>query len=183
MNLYNIAEINLCTEFEGPYKRIAIWFQGCNIGCEGCCNIELQPFVARHLISLEELVHIIKQSMIENGVEGITLLGGEPTIQNNLEILLKEVRKLKLGIILFTGKQLCEVDDHIIQLCDIIIDGKYDKNQIESKRNLVGSSNQKIYYLTERYIDCKDWFEVKRVKKVRVDIGIDTLSITGDVVL
>lgn len=181
--MYNIAEINLCTEFEGPFKRLAIWFQGCNIRCEGCCNPELQQLIPKHLISLEEIIDIIKKSKSENDIEGITLLGGEPTIQNDLVFLLERVRELDLGIILFTGKQLSDVESNVQSFCDIIVDGKFDINQIETERNLVGSKNQTIHYLTDRYVNCKDWFDVKRTKRARVDIVDDSLIISGDVII
>ena len=55
---FNVASINTCTETEGPYKRLAIWFQGCNIHCKGCCNPDYQPLAAKNILSLEELVAI-----------------------------------------------------------------------------------------------------------------------------
>ena len=72
----NIAHINLCTEAEGPYKRMAIWFQGCNIRCEGCCNPELQDFKIANIITIRDVLEIIDDSCKKNGIEGITFLGG-----------------------------------------------------------------------------------------------------------
>jgi anaerobic ribonucleoside-triphosphate reductase activating protein len=36
---YSVA----CTEAEGPFRRHALWLQGCTLACPGCCNPELFP--------------------------------------------------------------------------------------------------------------------------------------------
>ena len=81
---FNVALINTCTEAEGPFKRMAIWFQGCNIKCKECCNPELQEMKPAHIMTLEAILDIAKKSKIDNGIEGVTFLGGEPTLQSHL---------------------------------------------------------------------------------------------------
>ena len=63
---FNVALINTCSEAEGPYKRMAIWFQGCTLNCKGCCNPELQDIKPAHILFLEEIVVIAKESKQEN---------------------------------------------------------------------------------------------------------------------
>ena len=77
---FNVAYIKLCTKTEGPYKRCCIWFQGCNINCIGCCNKDLQPLVPNHIVTLKELVDIVKEAKDKFDIEGITLSGGEPSL-------------------------------------------------------------------------------------------------------
>lgn len=180
-NQYNIAEINLCTECEGPFKRMAIWFQGCNIRCKGCCNPQLQPLVVKNLLSIEEIVAVAKKSQEENGIEGVSFLGGEPTLQQDLPALANRLHNIGLGVILFTGKLLAELTNELISGCDIIVDGQFDLEQIDTERNLIGSSNQQIHCITSRYINDLDWFYNKRAKKIRIDIG-EQLYISGDVI-
>src|SRR4051794_9277821 len=67
------------TEAEGPGKRFAVWFQGCPLRCPGCCNPEFLPFKGGHTKSLREMADAFRQARDEGGIEGITLLGGEPT--------------------------------------------------------------------------------------------------------
>ena len=65
---FNVALINTCTEVEGPFKRLCIWFQGCNRNCKGCCNKVLQPLKPANIISLEDLLKIIRKSKIEDNL-------------------------------------------------------------------------------------------------------------------
>ena len=87
MNKFNIATINQNTKAEGPFSRMAIWFQGCNIRCIECCNMDLWNFVPKHILSIEEIVDIAKEAKEKYSIEGITYLGGEPTLQKNLDKL------------------------------------------------------------------------------------------------
>ena len=63
------------TEIYGPGIRSAIWLKGCTLACDGCWNKQYWPAVGGEIISVEELN--ARLNAIE-GIEGITLLGGEP---------------------------------------------------------------------------------------------------------
>jgi anaerobic ribonucleoside-triphosphate reductase activating protein len=180
--LFNVARINLCTEAEGPHKRMAIWFQGCTIGCPGCCNPELQEMKQAHIMSLQEIVDIAKKSKEENAIEGVTFLGGEPTLQKHLTELSNELHNVDLGVILFTGYKIKQLNGALVSSVDLIIDGQFIESKIDKQRNLVGSTNQTFNHVSKRYVNDMDWFNVKRDFKVDVNVSDDFL-ITGDVVL
>ena len=91
---FNVASINKCTEVEGPFKRLCIWFQGCNIHCEGCCNPDYQALIPKMLFSIDELVTIIKEVQNEFGIEGVTFSGGEPSLQQNLPVLTSKIKDM-----------------------------------------------------------------------------------------
>ncbi len=177
----NIAHINLCTETEGPYRRMAIWFQGCNILCEGCCNPELQEIKVSHLMTVQDVVDIAVKSKNENGIEGVTFLGGEPTLQEGLLCLAQALAQVDLGTILFTGRKYEDLSEDIITNMDLIVDGRYEAELFDDERNLVGSKNQQIIYITDRYKACLNWFMNAREKKVEINIG-STLFVNGDVI-
>ena len=178
----NIAYINTCTETEGPYKRLAIWFQGCNILCKGCCNSELQSLKIRHVMTVEELFNIILVSKEKYDIEGVTFLGGEPTLQKGLISLVSLLKMNNIGTILFTGKRIEMLDNDLVSNLDLIIDGKFEASKIDTKRNLIGSENQNIYFLTNRYKKDEKWFFEKREKKVEINIvKDDSIFISGDV--
>ena len=140
MTKFNVASINTCTEAEGPYKRLCIWFQGCNIRCPGCCNPDYQPFEARHIMSLEELMAVIKEAKTRFEIEGVTYSGGEPTCQQNLSLLTKEIKSLGLGVISFTGRTYEDVPE-IFEGCDVVLVGSFKADLPETKRRLLGSEN------------------------------------------
>lgn len=180
--LINVARINLCTEAEGPHKRLAIWFQGCTIGCPGCCNPELQEMKTAHIMSLEEIISIAKKSKQENSIEGVTYLGGEPTLQKYLPELSEEFHKIGLGVIMFTGYKIKQLKQQLIDSVDLIIDGQFIEKKLDQNRNLVGSKNQTFNHISNRYIKDMDWFMVKRDLQVDVNVRGELL-VTGDVVI
>lgn len=157
MSRFNVAQINLCTASEGPGKRLAIWFQGCNIGCPGCCNPDLIPLQPRHLLDLESLVDIIASAHKRFGIEGVTYLGGEPTLQRSLPMLTSAIKDLGLGVISFTGRRYEDVSG-LLEGVDMVIDGEYVSACPDKQRRIIGSSNQRIVHLTERYREQELWF-------------------------
>ena len=176
---FNVASINRCTETEGPHKRLCIWFQGCDIRCNECCNPDYQPFVIRHIMSLDEIISVIKKSIDDFGIEGVTYTGGEPSCQQNLTILTNEIKKLGIGVISFTGRKYEEVSD-VLAGVDLVIDGKYNAKRKETKRRLLGSENQRILCLTDRYKNDISWFDAdKNGKSVEVNFS-DKIVFNGD---
>ena len=170
--------MKLCTEALGPYKRMSIWFQGCNIGCKDCCNPELQPFETRHILSLSELIRIATNAKEQYGIEGITFIGGEPTLQSNLARLAHAFHDLGLGIIMFTGRLFSELDDGLVRYLDMVIDGRFETDNRDMTRNLVGSNNQKIINVSDRYSD-NDWFTDLRPDYIEIDLEEDQMISSG----
>lgn len=175
---FNVASINTCTEAEGPYKRLCIWFQGCDIRCKGCCNPDYQPFEARHIMSLDHLIEVIKGAKAQFGIEGVTYSGGEPTCQQGLPLLTKKIKSIGLGVISFTGRIYEDVSE-VLEGCDVVLDGSFKEKLLETKRRILGSINQRIISLTERYSDCiEEWF-ARTDKVFEVNINAD-IVVNGD---
>jgi anaerobic ribonucleoside-triphosphate reductase activating protein len=84
-----------------------------------------------------------------------------------------------LGIILFTGRQMEELPKELVDIVDLIIDGDFEENNIDMERNLVGSKNQRLIFITDRYKELTDWFFVLRPKRGEINIS-DTLFLSGD---
>ena len=177
----NIAHINVCTEAEGPYRRMAIWFQGCNILCRGCCNPELQEIKVAHILTVRETLDIALKSKKENKIEGVTFLGGEPTMQEGLSYLANALALSGLGTILFTGMTYDSLEKSVRNAMDLIVDGRFEMSQIDEARNLVGSKNQDIIYVTDRYRDMSDWFLNTREKRIEINLS-DALFVNGDII-
>ena len=155
----NIANFISCTEVEGPGKRFVIWVQGCLKRCEGCCNYEMQPLVANKIVTVNSVIEEIKFALKYKNIEGVTFLGGEPFLQaKGLSEVAKFCHKEGLSVIVFSGYTLKEIEENnhdgsklLLENCDVLIDGEFEKKQIDKKRNWVGSKNQKFYYLTDFY--------------------------------
>lgn len=176
---FNVASINRCTEVEGPYKRLCVWFQGCNIHCKGCCNPDYQPIVPKNILSLDELISIIAEAKKNFGIEGVTYSGGEPTLQKELPQLTSQIHKLGLGVIAFTGRIYEEVSA-VLEGCDVVLDGAFQKDLLEKKRKIIGSANQRILCLTERYRGCIEaWFTQYKNKSIEVNVG-NNIIVNGD---
>src|SRR5438128_3079387 len=73
-----VAQIVPATEAEGPGRRFALWFQGCPLRCPGCCNPEMLPFEGGTAMTVGAVDALLDEAVRTHGVEGITLLGGEP---------------------------------------------------------------------------------------------------------
>lgn len=103
--------------------------------------------------------------------EQIDRRGRMPTCQQNLPLLTDEIKKLGLGIISFTGRKYEEVSDFLAGI-DLVLDGAYVLEEKETKRRLLGSENQRILCLTDRYKNDISWFDiVKNGKSVEVNIS------------
>lgn len=174
---FNVASINCCTETEGPYKKLCVWFQGCNILCDGCCNPDYQVFAVKKLMTLDELVSIIKVAKEKYGIEGVTYSGGEPTCQQGLPCLTKRIKALGLGVISFTGRKYEDVSNLLANV-DMILDVEFDSAQKEDKRRLLGSKNQRILCLTDRYKNDILWFTANK-KSVEVNLS-EKIVLNGD---
>jgi anaerobic ribonucleoside-triphosphate reductase activating protein len=155
----HIAQTVACTEAEGPGKRFALWFQGCPLRCPGCCNPEMLPFEGGRATALTELMEKIQSAAFEHGIEGITLLGGEPLAHAaGASSLGARIRDLGLSVMVFSGYTLDEAwrlsDPAVAQLLaltDILVDGPYDRALPETRRRWIGTANQQVHFLTDRY--------------------------------
>ncbi len=179
-----IAQVVSCTEAEGPGKRFALWFQGCPLRCPGCCNPEFLAFKGGTTKTLRETVEWIQKARDESGIEGITLLGGEPTAHATAAIsLAKAARELGLSVMTFTGFTLEELQEkgepdvaELIGLTDILVDGPYVREQPDTERRWIGSRNQRIHFLTPRYSLDEQWRQ-RNTLEIRVVGG--EVSVNG----
>src|SRR6516225_664517 len=158
MTHLQLAQTVACTEAEGPGRRFALWFQGCPLRCPGCCNPEMLPFEGGTAVPLADVLREIEAARAE-GVEGITLLGGEPLAHAaGAAALAREVRARGLSVMVFSGYTLEEARRlpdaavaELLALTDILVDGPYIREQPETSRRWIGSANQRIHFLTDRY--------------------------------
>jgi anaerobic ribonucleoside-triphosphate reductase activating protein len=173
------------TGAEGPGQRFALWVQGCAIRCPSCCNPEMFGFFPKQLLTVPEVVEMIRLAQEQHQIEGISCLGGEPFAQaEQLAVLAEAVQSLGLSVMIFSGYTLDDIharqDPHAERLLahtDILIDGPYMEAFHTEERRWIGSTNQRIHFLSGRY-DPEDpcW---KQKNSVEVFFDGQELRITG----
>lgn len=153
--MLNVAHVVPRTESEGPGARFALWVQGCPLRCPGCCNPEFLAFEPRAAREPEALA----REALAAGVEGVTLLGGEPFAQAEaLALFCERARAGGLSVMAFSGFTLAELRAQpdpavarLLSLCDLLVDGPFDPARRTTARRWVGSENQVMHFLTGRY--------------------------------
>ena len=75
----------------GPGLRTVVFFQGCEIGCVGCWNLQSHAFHGPEVTVVDVLKQVL-QARQEHTLEGITFSGGEPMQQ--ADSLLRLVQRL-----------------------------------------------------------------------------------------
>jgi anaerobic ribonucleoside-triphosphate reductase activating protein len=156
--LLRVAQIVPCTEAEGPGRRFALWFQGCTLRCPGCCNPEMLPFEGGEQLPLDEVGARLQAARSAHALEGITLLGGEPLAHaGGAAALARVAHALGLTVMVFSGFTLEEArqlpDPAVAELLaetDILVDGPYRSDLPETRRRWIGSSNQRVHFLSDR---------------------------------
>lgn len=168
----NIAHIEEHSYIYGPGCRFVIWVQGCSIHCKGCWNKEMWSFESKIILSVPDLLLKIEKEKVL--IEGITLLGGEPLDQfAEVSELLIECREFGLSTMLFTGYEMSEFAEKqmnsILDNLDILITGRYDKVKRTMSHQWIGSTNQEIHFLTDRYAG----YEIENHNYTEITINAD----------
>lgn len=151
--MLNVYHRELSSQYLGPYHRYVLWLQGCDKNCKGCMSQNSRKLDIYNYRSVEEIYEEIKHV---EGIEGITVSGGDPMLQiKELTQLLKKVQDYGLGVIVYTGytlEQVKELDggNEILKYIDILIDGPYIE-ELNDNVSLRGSSNQRVILLSDRY--------------------------------
>lgn len=184
--ILNIAQICPETSSLGPGRRFVVWVQGCPFACEGCVSPGWIPLKPASAVPVEELA---RQVIAAEGLEGLTISGGEPMLQAaGLACLLATVKEAKphFSAIAFSGFTLgrlhamADDDPGIIALLrqlDVLVDGLYVR-ELDDGRGLRGSSNQRVHFLTERYRALRHEFE-RGPRRVEMHLLAEELLLVG----
>lgn len=175
-----IAQLVTQTEAEGPGRRFALWVQGCPIRCPGCCNPEM---FAADKGQLADSAELAAQALAIDGLEGVSLLGGEPGEQAfALADFCERVRAGGLSVMLYSGYTLAQLREkpgaaRLLKAVDLLVDGRYEQSLPEKKRRWLGSSNQVLHFLSPRYSAGDPRFDSGNTVELRLTRG--GLSVNG----
>ena len=153
MNL-RLYHLETHSRANGPGLRAVVWVQGCTLSCPECFNPETHPIEGGTEWQIDALANVL---MKVPDIEGITISGGEPLqqIEALTELLQRIRRQSDLSIIVFTGFERAEMEalphsEALLDQVDVLITGRYVAKQRQA-RGLIGSANQEIHCLTDRY--------------------------------
>ncbi len=132
---------------DGPGIRLTVFLQGCTIQCPGCHNPTLQNMQGGIELMEAELAKLIIDHITPLH-KGITLSGGEPTLQDEalckvMEIVLQAHQHLDVWM--YSGFQFEQIKDRkILQYVDVLVDGAFIEEQKSLQLLFRGSRNQRI---------------------------------------
>ena len=140
------------SEIYGPGLRAVFWTQGCNLACKGCWNTQYWSKKGGNTILVSRLLEELDSI---NGIEGITLLGGEPLQQAEASLqLIKGCKEKGLTVFLYTGYDPSEFDSAMQQcfdLSDIAVTGRFLQELRDTTLQWRGSRNQQVHFISNAY--------------------------------
>lgn len=169
MNNIRYASIRSMDVSNGENVGVALFVQGCpfNPHCKNCFNPNTWDFNGGKEWTKQkekEFLKLVNRPYIKR----ISLLGGEPLADENLDSMLKLVNKINVlfpekTIWIYTGYTFEQImnpivtDDfnperdnlinkrkEIVKQCDVLVDGRYIDEQRDIKLKWRGSRNQRV---------------------------------------
>lgn len=150
----NYAKIKHFDIANGEGVRTSLFVSGCQFHCNECFNPETWDYNYGQLYTkeTEERILLTLQSPY---IKGLSILGGDPLWQDEegtqqLIHLVKQVKLIKKNVWIWSGftweqlPNLPQSKQNLIKICDIMIDGRYDKSLRDLRLKWRGSSNQRI---------------------------------------
>lgn len=147
----------------GEGVGISLFVQGCHFHCKNCFNPETWDFNGG-----KEWTPEVEERFIELAsrpyIKRISILGGEPLADENLDGVLNLVNRFRLllpqkTIWLYTGYTWEEIYNcmsfnimkrrQIIYNCDVLVDGRYINSQRDISLKWRGSKNQRVIDVKE----------------------------------
>lgn len=125
---------------DGYGYRTVLFLQGCNLRCKGCQNPSTWDITKGAQVEIKELAAELRERCIN---KKLTISGGEPLLQTEALILLLEELK-DFDLCLYTGHELSEVPQEVLQYLKYIKVGPFKLNLRTSMKPFVGSKNQEF---------------------------------------
>ena len=141
---------------------VSFWTQGCPFHCKGCHNSHTWDFNGGNEADVEEIISIIKEKLVANGVQrDFSVLGGEPLCDENFDNVLHIIASIRkdnpdIKITVWTGYTLedlykrfvsktdTEKLERFLGMIDVLIDGPYKEELRDIDLPYRGSSNQRV---------------------------------------
>ena len=151
----NYAEIKKVDIANGPGVRVSLFVSGCRNHCKGCFNPETWDFDYGRPFTRETEDEIIK-ALRPSWIQGLSILGGEPTEEENAAVLIPFLKRVRAvlpdkDIWLYSGYTYEALrDKEILTLVDVLVDGPFLLELKDAGLAFRGSRNQRIIDLKEK---------------------------------
>ena len=162
IRLFGIANDSIV---DGPGLRYTIFTQGCYHKCSGCHNPKSHDMNGGYLKDINEIIAEIDENQL---LDGITLSGGEPMLQiEPLIEICKAVKYRGLNIVIYSGfifEQIIKDSrmKSLLEVCDMLIDGKFEQDKKSLSLLYRGSTNQRL-------INIQKSLKYEKLKKNNLD--------------
>ncbi|WP_159566011.1 anaerobic ribonucleoside-triphosphate reductase-activating protein [Budvicia diplopodorum] len=153
MNIHQYYPIDVVN---GPGTRCTLFVSGCVHQCPGCYNKSTWRLNSGVLFTQameDQIIADLNDTKIPR--QGLTLSGGDPLHPQNVPAVLKLVKRVRAecagkDIWLWTGYLLAELSQQqqeVVDLINVLIDGKFVQALADPALVWRGSSNQIVYKL------------------------------------
>ena len=149
----------------GDGLRVVLWLSGCSHNCYKCQNPQTHDPNSGILFD-ENAEEELFRKLSKDYISGLTLTGGDPLHENNLDGVLNLINKIRLScpnktIWLYSGYQFDDEEcwvkpkndisnlfrfmrQEIIKNVDVMVDGRYIDSQRDVSLCWRGSRNQRV---------------------------------------
>lgn len=177
MNYASIREMDISN---GESIGVALFVQGCHFHCKNCFNSETWDFNDGKEWT-EDIKNKFLKLIDKPYINRISILGGEPLADENVENVLKLVNEIRISfpnknIWVYSGYTFEETQllskgidpksirfnrynkmrQDVLKSCDVLVDGRYVDSQQDITLKWRGSKNQRV-------IDLKKTYQEKRI--------------------
>lgn len=145
--LLRIMKITYSSAVDGEGFRDTLFVNYCPHHCPGCHNPQTWDEENGRLVTLRKVYNDLTKSNVTN----ITYSGGEPFCQaENLAVLTRHIKETTDKTFwIYSGYTYEElINDSVklelLKLCDVLVDGRFEKKYFKENLRFKGSENQRI---------------------------------------
>lgn len=146
----NYGKINKHDIANGEGVRVSLFVSGCPHHCKGCFNPETWDYNYGSEFTIDTYDEIIN-ALIPDHIAGLTILGGEPLAEKNIELVtdicyyVKYIYRGDKSIWLYTGYDWEIIKNYkIMEYIDVLVDGRFIERFKDISLKFRGSANQRI---------------------------------------
>lgn len=145
----NFQGIETDSMLNGDGLRVILWVSGCEHHCPECQNPQTHNVNSGRKFTFEDECELYDELKKEH-ISGITFSGGDPLHPNNRDLIYDLAKNIKQHfpnktIWLYTGYKFEDIYHlPLIWLCDVVVDGRYEKDLRDVNAHWVGSTNQRV---------------------------------------